>query len=224
MQNVEQDSMATNAPTIYYAAGACSLASHIVLEEAGAPYASVRLDLAAGDQRRPEYLAINERGRVPALAEDGWVLTENTAIMRHVARAHPQAGLLPADPRALAEVDEWLGWLSTNLHVFYAHIRRPERYSDDEAAHPGIRAKGLDTYADLCTMIEVRLSNGGWAVAGRYSVVDPYLLLFWMWARGATCRFDMPGRFPAWTAHAHAMVERPAVGRVFAREGLDLPA
>ncbi|GJE58326.1 glutathione S-transferase family protein [Methylobacterium trifolii] len=208
---------------LYYAPGACSLASHIALEETGAPYETVRLNLQAGDQRAPEYLAVNERGRVPALVEGDWVLTENTAILRHVARAHPQASLWPADPRAQAVADEWLCWLSINHHPAFAHIRRAERYSDEEAALPGIRAKAADTYGDLCTMTEVRLSNGGWAVGDRYSVVDTYLLLFWTWGRGPALNFDMDGRFPAWSAHARAMAGRPAVRTVFAREGLALP-
>ncbi|RZK94474.1 glutathione S-transferase [Methylobacterium sp. WL30] len=210
--------------TLYYAPGACSLAAHIALEEAGAPYDTVRLDLAAGDQRAPEYLAINERGRVPALVAGDWVLTENSAILRHVARAHPEARLWPEDLKAQAVADEWLCWLSINHHPAYAHIRRPERYSNDEAALPGIRAKAADTFGDLCTMTEVRLSNGGWAVQDRYSVVDAYLMVFWVWARGPTLRFDMPARFPSWTAHARTMAERPAVQAVFAREGLPLPA
>ena len=210
--------------TLYYAPGACSLASHIALEEAGAPYDTVRLDLAAGDQRAPEYLAINERGRVPALVAGDWVLTENSAILRHVARAHPHAKLWPEDLKAQAVADEWLCWLSINHHPAYAHIRRAERYSDDEAALPGIRAKAADTFGDLCTMTEVRLSNGGWAVDDRYGVVDAYLMVFWIWARGPTLKFDMPARFPAWTAHARAVAARPAVQTVFAREGLPLPA
>lgn len=212
------------ARTLYYAPGACSLASHIVLEETGATYETVRLDLAKGDQRAPEYLAVNERGRVPALYEDGWVLTENSAILRHLARSHPEAGLLPDDPRQQATVDEWLAWLSTSHHVAYAHVRRPERYSPDEAAYPGIRDKGADTFGDLCTMTEVRLSNGGWALGGRYSIVDAYLMVFWVWGRGPAIGFDMAARFPAWTAHARRMAERPAVRTVFAREGLALPA
>ena len=210
--------------TLYYAPGACSLAAHIVLEEIGLPFETARLNLQAGDQRAPEYLAINERGRVPALYEDGWVLTENTAILRHLARSHPGARLWPEPPRDQAVADEWLAWLATNHHVAYAHIRRPERYGADEAAFESITAKGADSFGDLCTMTEVRLSNGGWAVAGTYGVVDPYLLLFWTWGRGPACRFDMAGRFPAWTAHARAMAGRPAVRAVFAREGLDLPA
>ena len=210
--------------TLYYAPGACSLASHIALEEAGAPYDTVRLDLAAGDRRAPEYLAINERGRVPALVSGDWVLTENSAILRHVARAHPEARLWPDDLKAQAVADEWLCWLSINHHPAYAHIRRAERYSDDEAALPGIRAKAADTFGDLCTMTEVRLSNGGWAVGDRFSVVDAYLMVFFVWAHGPTLRFDMPARFPSWTAHARAAAERPAVRTVFAREGVPLPA
>lgn len=210
--------------TLYYAPGTCSLASHIALEETGAPFETVRLDLMAGDQRAPAYLAVNERGRVPALAQDGWVLTENTAILRHVARTHPEAGLWPEEARQQAQADEWLSWLSTGHHIAYAHIRRPERYATDEDAHPGIRAKGADTCGDLFTMTDVRLSNGGWALGERYSVADPYLLLFWTWGRGPMLGFDMAARFPHWTAHARAMARRPAVRAVFAREGLDLPA
>lgn len=209
--------------TLYYAPGACSLAAHIVLEEIGAPFEAARLDLARGDQREPAYLAINERGRVPALAEGDWVLTENVAILRHLARTHPEAGLWPEDPRDQARADEWLAWLATNHHPAYAHIRRPGRYAADEDAFPDIRAKGAETFGDLCTMTEVRLSNGGWAVADRYGVVDPYLLLFWTWGRGPALGFDMGARFPAWTAHARRMAERPAVRAAFEREGLALP-
>lgn len=210
--------------TLYYAPGACSVASHIALEETGAPYETVRLDLAKGDQRAPAYLAINERGRVPALVDEDGVLTENTAILRHVARLHPQAGLWPEAPRDQARADEWLAWMSTNHHVAYAHVRRPERYSADEEAFDAIRAKAAETCGDLFTLTEVKLSNGGWAVGDRYSVVDPYLLLFWTWGRGPALGFDMAERFPHWTAHARAMAQRPAVQAVFAREGLKLPA
>lgn len=210
--------------TLYYAPGACSVASHIALEETGAPYETVRLDLAKGDQRAPAYLAINERGRVPALVDGDGVLTENTAILRHVARLHPQARLWPEAPRDQARADEWLAWMATNHHVAYAHVRRPERYSADEDAYAAICAKGAETCGDLFTMTEVRLSNGGWALGDPYSVVDPYLLLFWTWGRGPALGFDMAERFPHWTAHARAMAGRPAVQAVFAREGLALPA
>lgn len=212
------------ARKLYFAPGACSLAAHIVLEESGLPYEGKQLDLAAGEQRSAQYLAINDRGRVPALVEDGWVLTECAAIMRHVARQVPEKGMWPTDLREQAAVDEWLGWLACNHHVTYAHIRRSERYTDDEGAYDGIRAKAAETYGDLCTMTEVRLSHGGWAVGDSYTVADPYLLVFWIWGRGPSLKFDMAGRFPAWTAHAKRVAARPAVQAVLAREGLAPPA
>jgi glutathione S-transferase len=212
------------ARTLYYAPGACSLAAHIVLEESGLPYEGHALDLAAGEQRSARYLAINDRGRVPALVEDGWVLTECAAIMRHAARQVPEKGLWPGDLREQAVADEWLGWLACNHHVTYAHVRRVERYTDDEEAFAGIRAKAADTYGDLCTMTEVRLSHGGWAVGDRFTVADAYLLVFWIWGNGPVLKFDMAGRFPAWTAHARRVAARPAVQAALAREGLSVPA
>lgn len=210
--------------TLYYAPGACSLAAHIVLEESGLPFEGRALDLARGDQRSAHYLAVNDRGRVPALVEDGWVLTECAAIMRHVARQVPAKELWPSGLREQAAADEWLGWLACNHHVAYAHVRRAERYTDDETAFDGIRAKAADTYGDLCTMTEVRLSHGGWAVGENYTAADAYLLVFWVWGRGPALKFDMAGRFPAWTAHARRVAARPAVQAVLAREGLALPA
>ena len=94
----------------------------------------------------------------------------------------------------------------------------------DPAAVEDVKAKGHETCADLWTMIEVGLSRGGWAAGERYSVADPYLLVFWHWGRGQVLGYDMARQFPHWTDHARRMAERPAVQRAFAREGLALPA
>src|SRR5215218_5794285 len=80
---------------LFYSPGACSLAPHIVLEETGADYEPVRVALAKGEQRTPEYLKINPKGRVPALADGDWVLTENPAILRYLARSFPAMRLWP---------------------------------------------------------------------------------------------------------------------------------
>ena len=91
--------------TLYTATGTCALASHIALEDAGAEYRIVRLDFAGGDQRKPDYLAVNPKGRVPSLATERGVLTETPAILAYVAQRFPAAGLAPlADPFAFAEV------------------------------------------------------------------------------------------------------------------------
>ncbi len=82
---------------LYYAAHTCSLASHIALEDAAADYSTVRISFAAGEQRKPEYLAINPKGRAPALATDKGVLTETPAILVFIAQSFPKVRLAPLD-------------------------------------------------------------------------------------------------------------------------------
>ncbi|MGZ5729286.1 MAG: glutathione S-transferase N-terminal domain-containing protein, partial [Burkholderiales bacterium] len=107
---------------LFYAVGSCALASHIALEEAGAEYEAVRLDFAAGDQRKPEYLKVNPKGRVPALITDSGILTETPAILAYVAQVFPKAGLAPlTDPFAFARVQAFNSYLCSTAHVNHAH-------------------------------------------------------------------------------------------------------
>jgi len=209
---------------LFYSPGACSLAPHIVLEEAGAAYEPVRIALAEGEQRSPEYLKINPKGRVPALADGDWTLTENPAILRYLARRFPDAKLWPEDTFAEARCAEWLAWIASSVHVAYAHVRRPERYASDPQAIEDVVAKGRETCRAVWGEVERKLGPGPWALGEQYTVADPYLVTFWTWGRGPTLGFDMARDLPAWTAHARRMAARPAVQAAFAREGLELPA
>jgi glutathione S-transferase len=147
---------------LFYAPGACSLAPHIVLEETGAPYEPVRIALAKGEQRTPEYLKINPKGRVPALVEGDWALTENPAILRYLARRFPEMRLWPEDARPEARCAEWLAWIASTIHVAYAHVRRPERYASDPQAIDDVIAKGKETCHDLWGQIDQTTKNSGW--------------------------------------------------------------
>ncbi|WP_406854277.1 glutathione S-transferase family protein [Alsobacter sp. KACC 23698] len=208
---------------LYHSPGACSLAAHLVLEEVGATFEPVRVNFAEGEQRSPAYLALNPKGRVPALVDGDWVLTEVPAILRHVARTHPAAGLWPDDPRDEARCAEWLAWCSSTVHVAYAHVRRPERYASSDAAKAEVMEKGRETCLDVWSQVDARLAGRTFAAGDRLSVADFYVLVFWLWGRGPTLAFDMPATYPHWTAHARRLAERPAVRRVFEREGLQLP-
>lgn len=210
---------------LFYAPGACSLASHIALEEAGADFEAVRIDTAGGEQRTPDYLKINPKGRVPALADGDFVVTENPAILRYVAVTHPEAGLWPADPRGEARCAEWLAFLSSGVHPSYAHIRRAERYATTDEGREDVVETGKRATRDIYQMVEEKLAAAGddWAAGPGYSVADPYLLVFWTWGRGSVLAYDMAADFPAWTAHARRMAERPAVRAAFEREALKLP-
>src|SRR5690606_384588 len=98
---------------LYSSPGACSLADHIVLRWTGAPF---ELELVNRDERRsPAFLALNPAGAVPVFEHDGWVLTQNAAILQYLADSFPQAGLLgDGTPRARAEVNRWLSFLNAD--------------------------------------------------------------------------------------------------------------
>ena len=90
---------------LYYSADTCSLASHIALNDAGADYSTVRISFANEEQRKPEYLAVNPKGRVPALVTDRGILTETPAMLAFIAQSFPKARLAPLDdPFRFAQV------------------------------------------------------------------------------------------------------------------------
>ena len=99
--------------TLYFSPGACSLASHIGLEETGAPYEIKPILLAKGQQRTEAYLKINPRGKVPALSVDGRILVENTAILTYLARWFPEKRLMPTDPAEEARRSGTMCWFSS---------------------------------------------------------------------------------------------------------------
>ncbi len=207
---------------LYYAPGTCALAPHIVLEEVGIAFEPVAVDIKAGEQRTPEYLKLNPKGRVPVLLAGDWVLTENVAILQFLARSHPEAKLWPEDLRDQAKAMEWFAWLASTVHVTYAHIRRAERYASSEAGLEEVRTKGLETCRALWLSIERQLGDGPWLLGAQYTAADAYLLVFWIWGRGLG--FDMERDHPRWTAHARRMAPRPAVQKAFSREGIALPS
>src|SRR6266480_4289481 len=114
--------------TLYYAPGACSMASHIALEETGTPYETKVVGLAQGEQTKPEYLnGVNPRGKVPALKTDDGILTENVAI---------------------------LTYLANTVHPAFTHIMRPGRFATDESAHENLKTTGKENFWKLLQEID----------------------------------------------------------------------
>jgi glutathione S-transferase len=204
---------------LYYAPGACSFASHIALEEAGLTYDTQKMNLAEGDQKKPEYLRLNPRGRVPTLVVDGQVLTENVGILTYVGGGYPQAGLWPKKTWDQAKLVSTLAWLSNTVHPAYAHIVRPERYATDDASKENIKARAKDVFQGYLEEIDQLLEGQKWTVANQFTVADGYLLVFYRWAN----RQKMPVReLKNYSALVQRVMARPAVQRVMAQEGITL--
>lgn len=198
---------------LYWAPGSCAMASHIALEEAGAKYETVRLDFKQGDQRKPDYLKVNPKGRVPALATERGILTETPAILAWIAQTHPQARLAPADPFEFAVAQAFNSYLCSTVHPAHAHGPRGSRWSDDAAAQETMKAKVPQNMADCFTLIENEMFKGPWVMGAAYSICDPYLFTVSGWL--ANDKVDI-ATFPKMHDHFKRMSERPAVKTVVA--------
>ena len=194
--------------TLYFSPGACSLASHIGLEETGAPYELKPVLLAKGQQRTEEYLKINPRGKVPALSIDGKVLVENTAILTYLARRYPEKGLLPADPAEEARCIGTMCWLSSIVHPSYQRCHRPERFADSEAAHAAVKENGKKLFWANLQEIDSMIQGNDWVMGRDFTAVDGYALVFYGWAD----RSGFPVKdLKAYTAWRERMMNRPTV-------------
>jgi glutathione S-transferase len=194
--------------TLYFSPGACSLASHIGLEETGAPYEAKPILLAKGQQRTEEYQKINPRGKVPALSVDGKVLVENTAILTYLARRFPEKKLMPSDPAEEARGIATMCWFSSIVHPSYQRVNRPERFAEGEAAHAGVKENGRKSFWANCQEIDSMFQGNEWIMGRDFTVVDGYALVFYGWG--------MRGNFPmkelkAYTAWQERIMKRPTV-------------
>ena len=202
--------------TLYYATNTCALASHIALEQAGADYRVVRIDFARQQQRSPEYLRVNPKGRVPALVTERGTLTETPSILQFIAQSHPQARLAPLDdPFELARVNAFNSYLCSTVHVAHAHRMRGYRWTDDPAALEALKKKVPQTVGECFELIEREFFVGPWVLGDRYGISDMYLftLAQWLEADGVD-----PARFPKVAAHRERMRADPVVSRVIAAE------
>lgn len=200
---------------LYFGQNSAALAPHIVLEEIGAPYEVVKVDFAANAQRSPEYLAINPKGRVPALATDRGILTENVAILTYLAQTFPERGLAPADPFELARLQAFNSYLASTVHVAHAHRMRGTRWADDPAAIAEMKRKVPESVGAAFALIEDEFLQGPWVMGDTFTIADPYLFTLAQWLE--IDRVDL-GRLPRVLDHRARVAERTATKAALAQE------
>jgi glutathione S-transferase len=198
---------------LFHAWGSCSLAPLIALEEAGVAYELAVISTRDGDQRRPDYLALNPKGRVPALVTDRGVLTENPAILAWIAQAYPKAGLAPTDPWDFAQAQAFNSYLCATVHVAHAHKHRGYRWADTQAAFDDMTRKVPETEAACFRLIEDEMLAGPYVLGDRFSICDAYLftLADWLEDDGVD-----PRQFAKVYNLRERVRERPAVRKVLA--------
>ena len=201
---------------LYYAPHSCAVASHIALETAGANYEARRLDFRNSEQRSPAYLAINPKGRVPALVTDRGVITETPAILAYIAQTHPHANLAPLDdPFQFAQVQAFNSYLCATVHVAHAHRIRGTRWADDDAAIASMKKKVSQNMTDCFSLIENEMFSGPFVFGETYTISDIYLYTLSTWLEGDGVDIRL---FPKIADFQIRLNDNPAILRVLAAQ------
>jgi glutathione S-transferase len=199
--------------TLCYAPMACSLVTYVTLTEAGAEFAVRTVNTGAKEQKTPEYLAINPKGKVPVLMVDGFPLTENVAIQQFVARTFPQAKLLPAGFDEFKAVS-LMAWFASTVHPHLTPNARPENYCDIPEAYDGVKRVAQKMLFEDLKIAEDLLAGREWFF-DQFTAVDAYF--FWCFRRATQFKLDLSS-YPNCLAHMARMRTRPSVQKVEAYE------
>ena len=170
---------------LYYATGTISIAVAIALEEAGLDYDAIKVDFSTGAQTSPDYLALNPKGRVPALVlGDGTVLTETGALLDYIAALAPDACLVPTDPADAAQMRSVMYYLASTMHVAHAHKMRGSRWADQQSSFDDMTAKVPQTMAACAAYVQSDCLRGDFVVGDAISIADIYLFVVCNWLEG----------------------------------------
>jgi glutathione S-transferase len=174
---------------LYTKPGACSMADHIALRWIGKPFDLQVMD-AAG-MKTPDFLKLNPAGAVPVLEVDGWVLTQNAAILNFLADTFPESGLGgDGTPKSRAEINRWLAFLNADVHTAFHPMFGSTRYLGDEAMIEKSKTNARQKLRELYERLDAQLAGKDWLTGSR-SIADPYLFVTLRWARAT--QVDLSG-------------------------------
>lgn len=199
---------ATSILEFYHSPNTRSSATMLLLEELGAPYELHVVDMKKGLQRKPDYLAVNPMGKVPAIVHDGQLITETVAIFIHLADAFAKAGLAPAIGSSLR--GPYLRWM-----VYYAACFEPAVV--DRAQKREQAPLALSPYGDFDTMLKTltdQLTKGPFLLGDTFTAAD----VLWGTGLGWTTMFGLVPKLPVIEAYVERQSQRPASSRVKAKD------
>ena len=205
---------------LFFAPGACSFVPHAMLEIAGVNFEPAMVKLHKGEQRTADYLALNPRGQVPVLVDDGVVITQIVAILLHLDAKLPQAHILPADGMARTHALSVLAWMNNTVRPTFTHFFMPQKSSHDEAAQQAMRTFAVPRYRECLQEIEALAAKAQpWMTGEHPGALDAYALTLLRW--GGYAGIDPIG-FPSTWDLAQRFAALPGAARVVERERLEL--
>mgnify|MGYP000016285019 CR=1 FL=1 len=210
--------------TLYYAPGACSFVPHVLLQASGAAFEPHLLKLHKGEQREAAYLAINPRGQVPVLVDNGTTITQIVAICLHLDARFPECHFLPTDPLARAKAIETLAWMNNTVHPTFTHYFMPNKFTDQPEAQAVLKSYAAVQYrqlmGELQQLVQTATQAGQtWLSGSRLGPLDAYALTLLRWGTMAGVN---PDELPVLWSHVQRVAEDAAVKTVMERERLVL--
>jgi glutathione S-transferase len=206
---------------LYFAPGACSFVPHTLLEASGEAFEPKLLKLHKGEQKSPEFLALNPNGQVPLLVDGGTPIAQIVGICLHLEACFPGKNWLPTSGVARAQALSWLLWMNNVAHPTFTHVFMPAKFTPDEAAQASVKAHNLALFGEVLAKLDAEIAKRGtpfW-LGDSFSPLDAYSLTLARW--GSMVGHD-PSKFPALWALVGRTAALPAVARVIERERLTL--
>ena len=208
---------------LHYFPSNASMAPHMVLEELGVPFELKLVDRTNDAHKSPAYRKLNPNGLIPVIVDGDLVLYETAAICLHLVDTHPEAGLAPAlGTPERAQFYKWLVWLTNTLQAALIVYFYPERWADSPDAVAQVKAHAEAKVGDMLDQLDAELARhrNPWLLVERFTALDLYALMLCRWTRG----FARPARsLPQLGPYLQRVLARPAVQRVFEKEGLVAP-
>ena len=209
---------------LYFAPGACSFVPHVLLEMSGAAFEPSMVKLHKGEQNSDDYKAINPRGQVPVLVNNGQAVTQIVAIVLHLDQLFPELGFLPTEPLARARAISTLAWMNNTVHPTFTHIFMPQKFSDQPEVQAALKPYNIQLFRGMLGELQSLVSQASdssqaWLSGAHFGPLDAYALTLTRWG---TIAGIAPEEHPELWAFVAKVAAHPAVARVMARERLQL--
>jgi len=206
--------------TLYYSPGACSLASHIILEALGEPYQTIRVDLKKHVTENGEnFYEITLAGAVPVLIlPDKTVLTQNTAVLVYLGEQDKTHQLIPkVNTIERFRCHEWLGLISADLHKPFGPLFNAAAYSDNEETQKNLQERAKKIITKVLSIIEKKLTPHQFALGENFTIIDAYLFVFYRWLKHF--KFALEETCPLFFALCRNVEKLEAVKTALEKEG-----
>ena len=200
--------------TIYPFPASCSRVTMTALEEIGLDYDERCVNIRKAEQKSPDYLALNPKGKVPSMRVDGTLMTENAAMLAFLDRQFPSARLLPrcGDPVKDNQGLIDLVWCSSTIHPNVRQVRMPVKLTTGDPA--GVKEDGMAKFAAECAVMAKRIGSNWW-YRDEWSIIDTYL--YWAYSTAEKGGFPL-ANYPELVDHALRVRACPSFQRVLSRE------